>query len=270
MVEGGTDSFLAARPLTAAAARGHWILDSGASEHLVSKGNLSKRDLRDMSHDGEPVTLSTANGLVERKSRAKLELPKSTGDAAPVHAIVMDGMADLNLCSMGRLVAEQHFASFWSPGGGHLWRDPKTLTWVRLRVDNHVPVLELADDQTGITEALRGIFAGVEPAPGIVPDTMAAPAVATPVVAVGPTGNGELDTAAAPPNEEDLHMDGHATTPPDEAVDLAEAVPAPPTAVADQAGGVSTHRRRREEKDRLLSADAISTKHLLTYFPQNP
>ncbi len=90
LTDEGDDSFPAARPLTAAAARGHWILDSGASEHLVSKGNLSKRDLRDMTHDGEPVTLSTANGMVERKSRAKLELPKSTGDAAPVHAIVID------------------------------------------------------------------------------------------------------------------------------------------------------------------------------------
>eukprot|EP00972_Heterocapsa_arctica_P105143 15493565-Heterocapsa_arctica.AAC.1 len=63
---------------------------------------------------------------------------------------------------MGRLIAKQAFTSVWTPGGGHLWRDPETLKWVRLRVENYVPILEADDDQSGIDEALRSIFAGVE------------------------------------------------------------------------------------------------------------
>eukprot|EP00972_Heterocapsa_arctica_P033944 4997793-Heterocapsa_arctica.AAC.1 len=63
---------------------------------------------------------------------------------------------------MGRLIAEQAFTSVWAPGHGHLWRDPETNVWVRLKVENFVPILEAADDQSGIQEALRSIFAGVE------------------------------------------------------------------------------------------------------------
>ena len=164
LTDEGYDPPPAERPFTAGAARGCWILDSGASEHLVSKNNLSKRDLRGVSNDGPSVTLSTANGLVEQKSRATLELPTGTGTLAPVHAIVLEDMVDLNLVSMGRLIADQRFASFWSPDHGLLWRDPVTLNWVRLKVENHVPLLEPADDQSGITEALRAIFGSVEPA----------------------------------------------------------------------------------------------------------
>eukprot|EP00972_Heterocapsa_arctica_P071473 10558485-Heterocapsa_arctica.AAC.1 len=71
----------------------------------------------------------------------------------------MDDM-DLNIVSMGRLIAEQAFTSVWAPGSGHLWRDPKTNEWVRLKVENFVPILKAAEDQSGIQEALRSIFAG--------------------------------------------------------------------------------------------------------------
>eukprot|EP00972_Heterocapsa_arctica_P095489 14082598-Heterocapsa_arctica.AAC.1 len=69
----------------------------------------------------------------------------------------MDDM-DLNIVSMGRLIEEQYFTSVWTPGHGHLWRDPATLTWVRPRVENYVPVLEPDADQSGIDEALRSVF----------------------------------------------------------------------------------------------------------------
>eukprot|EP00972_Heterocapsa_arctica_P065677 9692944-Heterocapsa_arctica.AAC.1 len=50
------------------AARGPWILDSGASDFLVGAPNLSKRELKDASCLGPPVFLSTANGTVERSA----------------------------------------------------------------------------------------------------------------------------------------------------------------------------------------------------------
>eukprot|EP00972_Heterocapsa_arctica_P021703 3192905-Heterocapsa_arctica.AAC.1 len=56
---------------------------------------------------------------------------------------------DLNIVSMGRLVEEQSFVSLRAPGHGHLWRDPATMKWIRLRVENFVPVLEPDPDQTG-------------------------------------------------------------------------------------------------------------------------
>eukprot|EP00972_Heterocapsa_arctica_P002762 407589-Heterocapsa_arctica.AAC.1 len=77
---------------------------------------------------------------------------------------------------MGRLIAEQAFTSVWAPGCGHLWRDPETGTWVRLRVENYVPILEADADQSGIGEALRSIFAGVE---GLSPVLPATPSVIT-------------------------------------------------------------------------------------------
>ena len=92
-----------------------------------------------MTHDGEPVTLSTANGLVERTGRTLQTLPESAGQVAPVRAIVMDEM-DLNLLSMGRLISQQRFTSLWSADHGHLWRDPSTGKWTRLRVENYVPI----------------------------------------------------------------------------------------------------------------------------------
>eukprot|EP00972_Heterocapsa_arctica_P067406 9948182-Heterocapsa_arctica.AAC.1 len=69
----------------------------------------------------------------------------------------MDDM-DLNIVSMGRLVEEQSFIPLWAPGHGHLWRDPRTMVWTRLRVENFVPVLEPDPDQSGIAEALSSIF----------------------------------------------------------------------------------------------------------------
>jgi hypothetical protein len=49
---------------------------------------------------------------------------------------------------------------------------------------------------------------------------------------------------------------------------LGEAVPAPP-GLEDQAGSISTRRQRKEAKSELLSADAVSTRHLMTHFPLN-
>eukprot|EP00972_Heterocapsa_arctica_P105031 15475504-Heterocapsa_arctica.AAC.1 len=50
------------------AARGPWILDSGASDFLVGAPNLSKRELKDANCQGPTVFLSTANGTVERSA----------------------------------------------------------------------------------------------------------------------------------------------------------------------------------------------------------
>eukprot|EP00972_Heterocapsa_arctica_P047730 7040342-Heterocapsa_arctica.AAC.1 len=71
----------------AAAAKGHWILDSGASDHLVGKVNLSKRELKELTHGDPSVLLSTANGLVERSARTNQELPEGVGRLSPVDAL---------------------------------------------------------------------------------------------------------------------------------------------------------------------------------------
>eukprot|EP00972_Heterocapsa_arctica_P050423 7412751-Heterocapsa_arctica.AAC.1 len=79
-------------PLTAAAARGHWILDSGASDHLVGKVNLTKKDLKAVTLGGPSVLLSTANGIVERSARTSQPLPDGVGRLAPVEALIMNDM----------------------------------------------------------------------------------------------------------------------------------------------------------------------------------
>eukprot|EP00972_Heterocapsa_arctica_P076917 11345686-Heterocapsa_arctica.AAC.1 len=65
-------------------------------------------------------------------------LPNTGGQDQEVEALIMDNM-DLNICSMGQMVDVRRFTSVWSSDGGCLWRDPNTLEWVRLVVENHVP-----------------------------------------------------------------------------------------------------------------------------------
>eukprot|EP00972_Heterocapsa_arctica_P115450 16447790-Heterocapsa_arctica.AAC.1 len=67
---------------------------------------------------------------------------------------------DLNICSMGQMVEDRLFAAVWTSDGGCLWRDPISPEWVRLVVENHVPVLQLQADQTGIAESLRSLLCG--------------------------------------------------------------------------------------------------------------
>eukprot|EP00972_Heterocapsa_arctica_P114896 16444985-Heterocapsa_arctica.AAC.1 len=55
---------------------------------------------------------------------------------------------------MGRMVEERRFSAVWTPDGGCLWLDLTTLEWVRLVVENHVPVLQPHSDQSGIAESL--------------------------------------------------------------------------------------------------------------------
>ncbi|WP_288992926.1 hypothetical protein, partial [uncultured Marinobacter sp.] len=199
-----------ARPSTAAVAKGQWILDSGASEHLIGKVNMTKRDMKEMSHDGQSVTLSTANGLVERRSRSAQILPEGTGDLGQVHALVMDEM-DLNIVSMGKVINDKKFTCLWTPDHGLLWHDPVTRKWVRLKVENNVPILEPADDQSGIPEALRSVFgAGVEGTglPTVVRGTdqgvnyVVTHGSAVPVVGVGPP-EGNTDHPDTEPNLEE-------------------------------------------------------------------
>eukprot|EP00972_Heterocapsa_arctica_P063860 9421934-Heterocapsa_arctica.AAC.1 len=59
------------------AARGVWILDSGASDFLVGAANLSKRELTDSNNYGPAVLLSTANGSVEKSARSRQKLPNT-------------------------------------------------------------------------------------------------------------------------------------------------------------------------------------------------
>eukprot|EP00972_Heterocapsa_arctica_P104150 15348892-Heterocapsa_arctica.AAC.1 len=47
----------------AAAARGPWILDSGASKFMVGRINIMKRERRDTDTTGPYFLLSTANGV---------------------------------------------------------------------------------------------------------------------------------------------------------------------------------------------------------------
>ncbi|WP_288992781.1 hypothetical protein, partial [uncultured Marinobacter sp.] len=257
----------------------------------MGKSNLSKQDLRALSHGGPSVTLSTANGLVERTARSSQCLPSAAGTMAPVDALVMDDM-ELNLVSMGRMIEEQLFTSVWTPGGGHLWHDPATGQWVRLLVENHVPVLEPAADQSGISEALRRVFACVENTSDFLPAGTAATigtevspgttqgvAPAAPVVDIGPSGDIDvLDPPTATADEELPHIesddfnDGHApaSSSMDVPVPVAEAVPAPPADAVAQAGSAPTRRERRIEREELLRIESVSTRHLMTHFPFNP
>eukprot|EP00972_Heterocapsa_arctica_P013675 2018605-Heterocapsa_arctica.AAC.1 len=109
----------------AAAAKGPWILDSGASNYMVGKLNITKREVREADTTGPEVFLSTANGVVQT-------LPD--GSDAQVKALSMDDM-DMNIASMGRIVEEMLFTSVWDPKHKHLWRSP-TGTWMRLAVES--------------------------------------------------------------------------------------------------------------------------------------
>eukprot|EP00972_Heterocapsa_arctica_P027319 4015366-Heterocapsa_arctica.AAC.1 len=64
----GLVGLMTPRRASSYAARGTWILDSGASDFLVGASNLSKRELKDSNSHGPAVLLSTANGTIERSA----------------------------------------------------------------------------------------------------------------------------------------------------------------------------------------------------------
>ena len=81
----------------AAAARGPWILDSGASEFMVGKTNITKREVREADTTGPEVLFSTANGVVHRRRRTPQHLPH--GPDMLVGALSMEDM-DMNIASI--------------------------------------------------------------------------------------------------------------------------------------------------------------------------
>eukprot|EP00972_Heterocapsa_arctica_P101585 14967480-Heterocapsa_arctica.AAC.1 len=56
------------------------------------------------------------------------------------------------------MVEDRHFSAVWTSYGGCLWLDPVSLEWVRLVVENHVPVIQPHIDQSGIPACLHSLL----------------------------------------------------------------------------------------------------------------
>jgi hypothetical protein len=132
----------------------NYIVDSGASFHLVSLDSLNAKEQATMKSDGKPIPITTANGEIKIQKQVRVYVKELD---IFVWAYVLDG--DVAVLSLGMLCDDEGFTYSWVPNR------PPTLTRDGLTVTCHpshnVPVIFPAasaegnpeDDDTSDSEA---------------------------------------------------------------------------------------------------------------------
>ena len=87
-----------------------YIVDSGASFHLVASSTLSKKEKATMKYVGRPIPITTANGEVKVHAQVRVFV-KELG--IYVWAYVLD--CDVAVLSLGMLCDEDGFTHQWVP-----------------------------------------------------------------------------------------------------------------------------------------------------------
>ena len=88
-----------------------YIVDSGASFHLVSRADLSDHEVSTIVALDEPIPIQTANGEVDLDEKCEIFV-RDLKVKAWAH-ILPDTVAVL---SLGLLVEELRFSYIWNPG----------------------------------------------------------------------------------------------------------------------------------------------------------
>ena len=130
------------------------MLDSGASEHMVSESNLGRPELS-RAYRGPSITLSTANGKITHDQRVDMSLGK-LDSANEQSCLVIPSLGNINLASMGRLVADGYSIS-WTPESGLVLKPPNG-DLQRLVVDSFVPTLDPHSDQSNLTQGIENML----------------------------------------------------------------------------------------------------------------
>ena len=112
-----------------------WILDSGASQDLVSRQNLSNKEQNKIKKSDERC-FQTANGTISIGDRIDMNV-KSDGATISTRPFVLDECPAI--LSLGQRIADGY--SFeWSPGSTPTLTAPNGRK-ISLKVDNYVPVI---------------------------------------------------------------------------------------------------------------------------------
>ena len=111
-----------------------YIIDSGASLHMVNRKSLSAKERASMRQVSSPLTLQTANGLIQAKWEVDIEIVPLK---VKLKAMVLDDTP--SVLSLGMLVEDEGFCFTQSPG-----RTPylhKSGMEIECPMTHHVPYL---------------------------------------------------------------------------------------------------------------------------------
>ena len=112
----------------------NYIIDSGASFHLVASGTLSREEKATMKYVGRPIPITTANGEVKVHAQVRVYVKELE---IYVWAYVLD--CDVAVLSLGMLCDEEGFTYQWVPNRPPtLVKDDFTVTCYP---SNNVPIV---------------------------------------------------------------------------------------------------------------------------------
>eukprot|EP00971_Amphidinium_carterae_P349384 6490992-Amphidinium_carterae.1 len=132
-----------------------WIVDSGAGLDLISREQLRESELQTLDRCAQPKKLRTANGVAHAENVVTCNIEELCHS---VNALVLDKCPPV--LSLGRRI-EQGYKFAWDGTNGACLTAP-TGKVIRLRVVNHVPVLDeayvgsVAGNDNGVVRACPG------------------------------------------------------------------------------------------------------------------
>ena len=109
-----------------------YIVDSGASFHIVSRTEMTERELKTITKIDQPILIQTANGLLELTEKCQIYVRDLK---AQLWAYILDDT--VSLLSLGLLVEELGYSYIWNPRRSPMLR--KGNITVRCHPMNHVP-----------------------------------------------------------------------------------------------------------------------------------
>ena len=87
-----------------------YIVDSGASFHIVSRTEMTERELKTITKIDQPILIQTANGLLELTEKCQIYVRDLK---AQLWAYILDDT--VSLLSLGLLVEELGYSYIWNP-----------------------------------------------------------------------------------------------------------------------------------------------------------
>ena len=148
-----------------------WIADTGCGHDLVQASDVSRFKRYMEPYSGDPVTLETANGLVEINHEIELRVHEIEED---VRACVLD--ATPAVLSVGRRCMDHGYGFYWPPGEKPTLVCPGGKV-VHLDVDQYVPFVTCPN-------SVRPAVVAVEEAAGVAAYGSAEPVVPIPAADV--------------------------------------------------------------------------------------
>ena len=111
-----------------------YIVDSGASFHLVCRADMTDREIATITALDEPIPIQTANGVVDLSEKCEIFIQDLK---VKVWAYILSDT--VSLLSLGLLVEQLGYSYIWNPGKSPILR--KGNLTVRCHPMNNVPFI---------------------------------------------------------------------------------------------------------------------------------